>query len=107
MVLIVLLLLVVFGPGKAASMARDLGRFANDARRPIEELKDELASSGTEESKNEAPRLLEEQNRAVAVREEGNQAPTSTSQSEDKQRASSARSGTGMSTIGVKESRGC
>ena len=41
-VIIVLLLLVVFGPGKAASMARDLGRFANEARGHVEEFKGEL-----------------------------------------------------------------
>ena len=42
MVVIVLLLLVVFGPGKAVSMARDLGRFANTARDQVEEFKGEL-----------------------------------------------------------------
>jgi hypothetical protein len=44
-------------------------------------------SSGTEESKNEAPHpLAEEKNRAVTVREEGNEAATTnTSHSEDKQ----------------------
>ncbi len=42
MVIIVLLLLVVFGPGKAVSMARDLGRFANEARGQVEEFKGEL-----------------------------------------------------------------
>ena len=39
---IVLLLLVVFGPGKAVSLARDLGRFANEARGQVEDFKDEL-----------------------------------------------------------------
>ena len=39
---IVLLLLVVFGPGKAVGMARDLGRFANEARGQVEEFKEEL-----------------------------------------------------------------
>src|SRR5829696_4695558 len=102
-VLIVLLLLVVFGPAKAAGMARELGQWVNEARRPVEELKNELASSGTdEESKGEAPHPLEEQNnRAGGVREEGNEAATANaSHSENKQRASSARSGTGMSSEG-------
>ena len=40
-----LLLLVVFGPGKAVSMARDLGRFANTARDQVEEFKGELLHS--------------------------------------------------------------
>jgi|SRR5829696_8553978 len=100
-VLIVLLLLVVFGPAKAAGMARELGQWVNEAHRPVEELKNELASSGTdEESKNEAPHPLEGQNiRAVAVEEDGNEAATTNIyHSEDKQRASSARSDSGMSS---------
>jgi Sec-independent protein translocase protein TatA len=39
-----LLILVVFGSRKASSMARDLGHFVNDARRPVEEFKSELAA---------------------------------------------------------------
>jgi len=41
-VIIVLLFLVIFGPSRATSMARDLGRFVNGARHPIDELKSEL-----------------------------------------------------------------
>lgn len=41
-----LLLLVVFGPGKAVGMARDLGRFANTARDQVEEFKGELLEGG-------------------------------------------------------------
>ena len=39
---IVLLLLVVFGPGTAVGMARDLGHFANTAREQVEDFKGEL-----------------------------------------------------------------
>jgi len=46
LMIIALLFLVVFGPRKASSMARDLGRFVNEARRPVEELKSELAAAG-------------------------------------------------------------
>jgi Sec-independent protein translocase protein TatA len=42
LLIIVLLLLVVFGPGKAVGTARDLGRFANMARDQVEELVLEL-----------------------------------------------------------------
>jgi Sec-independent protein translocase protein TatA len=42
LLIIVLLLLVVFGPGKAVGTARDLGRFANTARDQVEELVLEL-----------------------------------------------------------------
>jgi Sec-independent protein translocase protein TatA len=40
-----LLLLVVFGSRKASSMARDVGRFVNETRRPVEEFKSELAAA--------------------------------------------------------------
>ncbi len=46
MVVIGLLLLVVFGPGKLPGMARDLGRFVNEARRSVEEFKKDLVSEG-------------------------------------------------------------
>ena len=39
-----LLLLVVFGSRKASSMARDVGHFVNETRRPVEEFKAELAA---------------------------------------------------------------
>lgn len=41
-VIIVLLFLVIFGHSRATSMARDLGRFVNEVRHPIDELKSEL-----------------------------------------------------------------
>src|SRR5215208_3161156 len=89
-VIIVALVIVIFGPAKAAGMARDLGRWVNEARRPVEELKDELASSVAKETKDEAPHYVEERNsRAVAVSgEEGNEAARNTPHPEDKERAS-------------------
>ena len=39
-----LLALVVFGPRKASSMARDLGHFVKETRRPVEEFKSEIAA---------------------------------------------------------------
>ena len=42
LVVIVLLLLVVFGPGKAVGRARDLGRFVNTARDQVEEFREDL-----------------------------------------------------------------
>ena len=38
LLVVVLLLLVVFGPGKAAGVARDLGRFASEARCQVKEF---------------------------------------------------------------------
>jgi len=42
MVLIGLLFLVIFGPNKLPQMARDLGGFVNEARRSVEEFKEEI-----------------------------------------------------------------
>ena len=42
MVIIGLLLLIVFGPSKLPSMARDVGRFVNQARRYKDEFQDQL-----------------------------------------------------------------
>ncbi len=42
LVIIGLLFLVVFGPSKLPQMARDLGRFVNEARRSVDEFKGEL-----------------------------------------------------------------
>jgi sec-independent protein translocase protein TatB len=36
--------LVIFGPSKLPAMARDLGRFVNEARRSVEEFKEDLVS---------------------------------------------------------------
>ena len=44
MVIIGLLLLVVFGPGKLPGMARDFGRFVSEARRSVEGFKEDLVS---------------------------------------------------------------
>jgi Sec-independent protein translocase protein TatA len=43
--IVALILLVVFGSRKASSMARELGHLANEARRPVEEFKSELAAA--------------------------------------------------------------
>ena len=48
-----LLFLVVFGPSKLPDMARDLGRFVNEARRSVEEFKEDLVS---EEEDGREPR---------------------------------------------------
>ncbi len=42
MIIIGVLFLVIFGPSKLPQMARDLGRFVNEARRSVDEFKGEL-----------------------------------------------------------------
>ena len=48
-VVIVLLFLIIFGPQKAGSIARDVGRFVNEARQPLDEFKEELSRTTEEE----------------------------------------------------------
>jgi TatA/E family protein of Tat protein translocase len=66
MVIVGILFLVIFGPGKLPDMARDLGRFVNVARRSVEEFKEDLVSGeedGREPRKGRGPeesRKLEE-----------------------------------------------
>jgi sec-independent protein translocase protein TatB len=49
LVIIGLLFLVIFGPSKLPQMARDLGRFVNEARRSVDEFKTELMLSDDED----------------------------------------------------------
>jgi sec-independent protein translocase protein TatB len=42
MVIVGLLFLIVFGPKKLPAMARDVGRFVNEAHRSIEDFKEDL-----------------------------------------------------------------
>ena len=51
MVIIGLLFLVLFGPSKLPQMARDIGRFVNEARRSIDEFKEELTAEYDEDDK--------------------------------------------------------
>jgi sec-independent protein translocase protein TatB len=48
-VIIALLVLVIFGPSKLPQMARDLGRFVSEARRSIDEFKEELTAASDED----------------------------------------------------------
>ena len=58
MVIIGLLFLVLFGPSKLPQMARDLGRFVNEARRSIDEFKEELTAEYDEEDKEDNEKEL-------------------------------------------------
>jgi sec-independent protein translocase protein TatB len=56
LIVIGLLVLVIFGPSKLPQMARDLGRFVNEARRSVDEFKDELVSTNEEDEEKQAKR---------------------------------------------------
>ena len=63
MVIIGLLFLVIFGPKKLPGMARDIGRFVNEARRSVEEFKEDLVSEeedGQEPRKSRDPEASQE-----------------------------------------------
>jgi Tat protein translocase TatB subunit len=48
-VIIGLLFLLIFGPSKLPQMARDLGHFVNEARRSIDEFKEELTAEADDD----------------------------------------------------------
>jgi sec-independent protein translocase protein TatB len=55
LIIIGLIFLVVFGPSKLPQMARDLGKFVNEARRSMDEFKGELIS-GDDEDEDRRPK---------------------------------------------------
>ncbi len=58
MVIIGLLFLVLFGPKQLPRMARDIGRFVNEAQRAVEEFKEELMAEDDhlDSANGESPR---------------------------------------------------
>lgn len=54
LVMVFLLVLLLFGPSKLPQMARDIGRFVGEARRSIDEFKEELTSSVDEDEKDDS-----------------------------------------------------
>ncbi|MDQ3891663.1 MAG: twin-arginine translocase TatA/TatE family subunit [Actinomycetota bacterium] len=56
MIIIGLLFLVIFGPSKLPQMARDLGKFVNEARRSMDEFKGELLSDEDDEGEDRLPK---------------------------------------------------
>jgi sec-independent protein translocase protein TatB len=48
-VIIGILFLVIFGPSALPKMARDIGRFVSEARRSIDEFKEELTAAEDDE----------------------------------------------------------
>jgi len=73
-VIIGLLFLVIFGPSKLPQMARDVGRFVNEARRSIDEFKEELTSVEDDED--------DKKSRKRARRDSEDDRPNSTDEDE-------------------------
>lgn len=55
MVIIGLIFLVIFGPSKLPQMARDAGRLMGEARRAMDDFKEELTSAGDEDEDRQKP----------------------------------------------------
>jgi sec-independent protein translocase protein TatB len=53
MVIIGLIFLVIFGPSSLPRMAKDVGRFVAEARRAIDDFKDEITAAGDEDDKED------------------------------------------------------
>ena len=53
LVIIGLIFLVIFGPGSLPKMARDVGRFVSQARRAVDDFKDELTASADEDDEED------------------------------------------------------
>ena len=49
MVIIGLIFLVIFGPSSLPRMAKDVGRFVAEARRAIDDFKEEITAAGEDE----------------------------------------------------------
>ena len=60
LLIIGLLFLVVFGPARATSMARDFGRFVSGAQRTVEDFKDELVPEEVDEARQEVKEFKKE-----------------------------------------------
>ena len=78
LVIIGLIVLIIFGPSKLSSMARDAGRFAKEARRSADEFKTELmteeikeAREGVKEARRSARRTVNEFKSELTLNENG------------------------------------
>lgn len=52
-VFIALIFLIIFGPGSLPKMARDVGRFVSEARRAVDDFKDEITSADTDDDEDD------------------------------------------------------
>jgi len=57
LIIIGLIFLLLFGPSKLPQMARDLGRFVTEARRSVDEFREELMASDDEDEEDDTPKV--------------------------------------------------
>ena len=53
MIIIALLFLVIFGPSSLPKMARDVGRFVHQARRAVDDFKEEITAADDDDDEDE------------------------------------------------------
>jgi sec-independent protein translocase protein TatB len=70
MVFIGLSFLIIFGPSKLPQIARDLGQFVNEARRTVDEFKQDLILEEEDGRKREVSGGLEREEAAEVERSE-------------------------------------
>lgn len=56
---LIMLFLVIFGPGKLPQVVREVGQFIGEARRSVDEFKSELVPEDEEEDDEEEDELSE------------------------------------------------
>lgn len=74
LVMVFLLVLLLFGPSKLPQMARDIGRFVGEARRSIDEFKEELTTAGEEEEEKSGSRQQSRKNSPTRKEKESEEA---------------------------------
>ena len=52
-VVIGLIFLIIFGPSSLPKMARDVGRFVTEARRAVDDFKDEITSAADDDDEED------------------------------------------------------
>jgi sec-independent protein translocase protein TatB len=55
-IVIALIFLVIFGPGSLPKMARDVGRFVSEARRAVDDFKEEITSAADDDDEDDRPK---------------------------------------------------
>ena len=58
LVIVGIIVLVLFGPGSLPKMARDVGRFVAEARRAIDDFKEEISAAGEDNEEDEKEKDL-------------------------------------------------
>ncbi|MDQ3658778.1 MAG: twin-arginine translocase TatA/TatE family subunit [Actinomycetota bacterium] len=73
-IIIGIIALVIFGPSSLPKMARDIGRFVSEARRSIDEFKEELTSVEDDEEDDKKSRKRSRKDRDKDETNDGSKA---------------------------------